>query len=123
MDLWRRRRIDGLQRYFPVQQREGAYSNQCIVEDRQYGGDAIDPFETQRQVNQHSGQRIKGGEERLLAQLLPDLRADDLDVADTKVGHEEAVLQRGDGRGSGCALEFIDGAEHAAFYLVAIIDK
>src|SRR5208282_6892529 len=87
------------QRYFPVQQREGAHRDQSVVEDRQHGGNAVNPLETKRQINQHSGQRIKGGQNGLLAQLLSNLRADNLDVTDAKVGDEEAILERGNGRG------------------------
>src|SRR5208282_4889511 len=78
---------------FPVQERKGANRNQSVVEDRQYGGDSVDPFEAEAQVDQHSAQRIKSRQNGLLAKLLPHLRADDLDVADTKIGDKEVFLQ------------------------------
>src|ERR1700674_5898528 len=91
------------------------------MEDRQYGGYTVDPFEAQRQVNQHPGQRIKGGQDGLLAELLSNLRPDDLDVAYAKIRDEEVVLERGDGCGVGHALQLINRAEHTAFRLVAIV--
>src|ERR1700694_2183605 len=93
------------------------------MEDRQYGGNTVDPFEAQRQGDQHPGQRIKGGEDGLLAELLSNLRADNLDVTDAKVGNEEMVLERGDDGRIGHALEFIEGTKHAALRLVAIVNN
>src|SRR5208282_2718151 len=113
------------QRNFPVQKREGADRNQSVVENRQHGGDPLDPLEAEPQVDQHSAQRIKGGQDSLLAQLLPHLRADNLDVADTKVRDVEVVLERGDDSRIGHTLQLIirNGTEHAAFRLVAIVDN
>src|SRR4029077_17251694 len=100
-----------------------AHRNQSVMEDRQYGGHSIDPFEAKSQVNQHSGQRIKGGQDGFLGGLLANLRADNLNVADTEVGDEEIVLERGDDGGIGHTLQLIYRTQHASFCLVAIVDN
>ncbi len=90
---------DDRQRYWLIDQRKRAECDDRVVEAGDNRGRAVDPLETEPEINQHSGQRVQCRQQSLLLELHADLRPDDLHVADAEVGGKEPLLQAGDNRG------------------------
>src|SRR5262249_15325997 len=99
--------------------------DQNIVEDRQNGGRAVNPLESEGNIYQHSAQRIERDQNGLSPKFSADLGTDDLDIADREGPQNVAVLKTADDlrRCAGCGGEAVEAGDHAVGSAVAIIEQ
>ena len=104
-------------------QRKRAYRDQRIVKYSHHRRNAVNPLESKSQIDQHPGQRIQRGQNRLLPQLTSNLRANNLNISHAKIGEEESVLHHASCCGiDPDAFQLIERSQHAAIDLVAEVD-
>src|ERR1043166_1985456 len=92
------------------------------MENGDHGGDAVDHLKAEPQIDQHAGERVEHREQRLLLELGADLRADNFDIADSKIGNEETVFERGDDLRRRDVGKFIETGNHTTLSDIAIVD-
>jgi hypothetical protein len=78
------------------------------VKNRHDRGHAIDPLKAEAQINKHPGERISSCQERLPAQLRPDLRPDNFNIADAEIGEKKSIRQRSYHRWIDPPLELVE---------------
>src|SRR5205085_5145140 len=114
---------DNRQKNFFVGERERAQGDQGVMEDRDHGGNAVNPLEAESEIDQHSQEGVQDRQLGLGLKLMSNLRPDDADVANAEVGKEKALLQSRAHRRIDDCVEIVERAQHAAAHLVAMMDN